>query len=372
MSSTTNRKRLVVKVGTAILSQPQGGLNKTFIRSLAEELAGLQKDGHQVLLITSGAIGAGMDRFGWKKRPTLLRDKQAAAAVGQVALMEAYEEAFGRHGVTVGQMLLTLADLEDRARYLNARNTLAALLERGVVPIINENDTVATEEIQFGDNDTLASLIAVKTEAKCLIILTDVDGLLTGEKLEGNILPEVFQITADIEALVRGGTGSTKSVGGMLSKIQAARLAMASGVETWIASGRRPGILRDIAAGRGTGTRFHPQEERLNARRRWIAFGRKPRGALVLDDGAVKAIVQDKRSLLPSGIFRVEGAFKAGDTVKLLNAAGVELARGLIGYPSADMDKIRGRKTTEIESILHRPAPPEVIHRNNLVVLTRS
>ncbi len=362
-------KRLVVKVGTAVLSRPEGGLNRARIRSLAEELAALKKQGHAVLLVSSGAIGAGMDRFGWKTRPTALADKQAAAAVGQVALMEAYEEAFAPHGIPVAQMLLSRTDLEDRERYLNARNTLSALLERDVLPVINENDTVATEEIRFGDNDALAALVAVKMSAQKLFLLTDVDGLLTGTGADARLLPEVFRITPDIEALAGGGPGSRKSVGGMKSKLQAARLAMASGVEVWIASGKRAGAVRDILEGRGVGTRFQAQSGGLSARRRWIAFGRRVRGALVLDAGAVAAIVQGKRSLLPSGVVRVEGSFEAGDTVRLLSPAGAEVGRGLASHSSGDMNKIRGRKTADLEKVLGQPGPAEAVHRDNLVVL---
>ncbi len=362
-------KRIVVKVGTAILSRSEGGLHLGRIQELARELADLSKKGYAPILVTSGAIGAGMDAFGWTVRPTLLKDKQAAAAVGQVALMEAYKGAFAPVGVTIAQILLTRADLDDRERYLNIRNTLNALLERNVLPILNENDTVATQEIKFGDNDTLSALVAAKVDADHLFILTDVDGLLTSTGADGRLLPEVFQVTPDIEALVQAGTGSAKSVGGMASKLSAARLAMASGVEVWITSGRKPGIVRDILEGKGVGTRFVASPEALSARKRWIAFGRKVRGALHLDEGAVRALTENKRSLLPSGIKRVEGAFNAGDTVKVVTPDGRELARGLTVFDASDLKKIQGRRSAEIEPLLGRPAPAEVIHRNNLVLL---
>ena len=362
-------KRIVIKVGTAILSRPEGGLNFARIKELAQELSGLAEKGYAPLLVTSGAIGAGMDAFGWKIRPTALKDKQAAAAVGQVALMEAYKGAFAPMGVTIAQILLTRSDLDDRDRYLNIRNTLTALLERGVVPVINENDTVATQEIKFGDNDTLSALVAAKMDAAQLFILTDVDGLLTSTGADGRLLPEVFQVTPDIEALVQAGTGSAKSVGGMSSKLSAARLAMASGVEVWIASGRKPGIVKDILDGKGIGTRFVPSAEALSARKRWIAFGRKVRGSLHVDEGAVRALTENKRSLLPSGIKKVEGAFNAGDTVKVITPDGVELARGLTAFDAPDLKKIQGRRSTDIEALLGRAAPAEVIHRNNLVLL---
>jgi glutamate 5-kinase len=341
-------KRIVIKVGTAILSRPEGGLNLSRIKDLARELSALAEKGYAPILVTSGAIGAGMDAFGWKERPTLLKDKQAAAAVGQVALMEAYKGAFAPLGKTIAQVLLTRSDLDDRERYLNIRNTLNALLDRGVIPIINENDTVATQEIKFGDNDTLSSLVAAKVDATHLFLLTDVDGLLTSTGEDGRLLPEVFQVTPDIEALVQAGTGSTKSVGGMASKLTAARLAMASGVEVWIAV---------------------PNAEALSARKRWIAFGRKVQGAVHVDEGAVRALTENKRSLLPSGIRRVEGTFNAGDTIKVVTPENHELARGLTVFSSQDLKKIQGRRSTEIESILTHPAPAEVIHRNNLVLL---
>ncbi len=363
-------KRIVVKVGTAVISRAEGGLNTPRLRQLAEELAGLQKKGFAPLLVTSGAIGAGMDAFGWKTRPTVLRDKQAAAAVGQVALMEAYKAAFAAQGVTVAQVLLTRTDMEERDRYLNIRNTLHALLERGVLPVINENDTVSTDEIKFGDNDTLSALVATKMESTHLFLLTDVEGLLTGTGADGRLLPEVFQITPDIEALVQAGAGSAKSAGGMASKLSAARLAMASGVEVWIASGRRPGVVRDILEGKGRGTRFVPTEETLSARKRWIAFGRRTKGALHLDDGAVRAITEGKKSLLPSGLAKVDGLFHAGDTVKVLDARGREIARGLTAHGSLDLQKIKGRRSSEVEALLGHPAPAEVIHRDNLVVLS--
>jgi glutamate 5-kinase len=361
--------KIVVKIGTASISRPEGGLDEARLRGLAKELGALSKGGKQVVLVTSGAIGAGMDVFGWEKRPTALKDKQAAAAVGQVALMEAYKRAFGAEGVTVGQVLLTRADLEDRERYINARNTLDALLSRGVLPILNENDTVATEEIQFGDNDSLSALIAAKTSADKLFLLTDVDGLLTEPGAAGKLLPEVFQITPDIEALVQAGAGSKKSVGGMATKISAARMAIASGVEVWIASGKRAGVVTEILEGRGVGTRFQPQADGLAPRQRWIA-GLRPKGVLHLDAGAVNALVAGKKSLLPSGITRVEGSFAPGDAVRVVDPSGREVARGLSAYASADVQKIKGRKTSELPGLLNREHPPqEVLHRNNLAVL---
>lgn len=362
--------KIVVKIGTASISRPEGGLDDRRLAALAAELAALHKSGRRVILVTSGAIGAGMDVFGWDKRPTALKDKQAAAAVGQVALMEAYKRAFSAEKVTVAQVLLTRSDLEDRARYLNIRQTLDALLGHGVLPILNENDTVATDEIQFGDNDTLSALIAAKASADKLFLLTDVDGLMTNPT-DGELLPEVFQITPDIEALVRAGTGSKKSVGGMATKVAAARLAMASGVETWIASGKQSGVVTEILDGHGVGTRFQAQAGALSARRRWIA-SLKPKGSLHVDAGAVTALVTGKKSLLPSGIVKVEGHFAAGDAVRVVGPDGREAARGLTAYAAADLHKIKGRKTADLSSILDRAAgaaPAEALHRNNMAVL---
>jgi glutamate 5-kinase len=361
--------KIVVKIGTASISRPQGGLDEARMRELARELGALHRSGRRVVLVTSGAIGAGMDVFGWDKRPTALKDKQAAAAVGQVALMEAYKKAFAAEGVTVGQVLLTRADLEDRDRYINARNTLDALLSRQVLPILNENDTVATEEIQFGDNDNLSALIAAKTSADKLFLLTDVDGLLTEPGARGKLLPEVFQITPDVEALVQAGAGSKKSVGGMATKIAAARLAMASGVEVWIASGKRPGVVTEILEGRGVGTRFEPQADALSERQRWIV-ARKAKGTLFVDAGAVTALVKGKKSLLPSGVVKVEGSFSAGDAVRVAGPDGREVARGLSAYSSDELKKIKGRRTTDLSALLGRPSPAaEALHRNNLAVL---
>jgi glutamate 5-kinase len=309
-----------------------------------------------------------MDAFGWNKRPEVLRDKQAAAAVGQVALMGAYKKAFAESGVTVAQMLITRTDLEELDRYLNARNTLTVLLSHQVIPIINENDTVATEEIRFGENDILAALIASKMGADKLFLLTDVEGLKTSPDADGKLLPEVFQITPEIESLVKKGAGSKKSVGGMESKIQAARLAMAGGVEVWIASGARAGILTEILEGRGVGTRFRAKSGGLSARKRWLA-GRNAKGTLSLDEGAVRAIVQGKKSLLPSGIVNVEGQFKVGDAVCLAGPDGREVARGLSAYSSEELALIRGKKTAELSALLHRTAPAEAVHRDNLVVI---
>lgn len=366
---TRTAKNLVVKIGTASLSLAQGGLDEVRIRSLAEELCDLQKQGWSVVLVTSGAIGAGMDVFGWRQRPNQLKDKQAAAAVGQVVLMEAYKTAFGRRGVPIGQMLLTRSDLEDRERYRNAQHTLSALLNLGVVPIINENDTIATDEIQFGDNDQLAALVAVKTNAKKLFLLTDVPGLLTSTGPEGKLLPEVFRITPEIEALARSGKGSEKSVGGMASKLSAAKLAMASGVEVWMAEGRRPGIIRDLLSGQGQGTRFQPLDQRLSDRQRWLAFGRRVKGTLSLDRGAVEALRLGHKSLLPSGVKKIQGSFSAGDTLRLLDDNRQEFARGLSAFSSIELRKIMGCYSQDIASRIGRPAPAEVIHRDHMVLL---
>ncbi len=363
-------EKLVIKIGTASISRPEGGLDDVRLQALAGELGALKRSGRRILLVTSGAIGAGMDAFGWTERPTALRDKQAAAAVGQPVLMDAYKRAFAAEKIVVAQVLLTRSDLEDRDRYLNTRNTLDALLSHGVLPILNENDTVATEEIQFGENDTLAALVASKISADKLFLLTDVEGLKTSLDDDGRLLPEVFQITPDIEALVQAGPGSKKSTGGMATKVSAARLAMASGVEVWIASGRRTGVVTEILEGRGVGTRFQPQAEALNARRRWIA-ARRPKGAVHVDAGAVSALVSGKKSLLPSGIVRVEGTFSPGDAVRVVGPDGREIARGLSAYGSGDVQKIKGRKTSELAVLLNLPdSPPEVLHRNNLAMLS--
>jgi len=363
--------RIVIKVGTNILSRADGLLDVAFISRLAERAAEVLAAGHEVVVVSSGAIGAGCGRLGLTERPKALAMKQAVAAVGQVALMERYEEAFGKHRIVIAQVLLSREDLGDRARYLNARNTLNTLLDLNIVPIVNENDTVATDEIQFGDNDTLAALIAAKLEADRLIILTDVDGVFSGDpKKRGcELISRIEKITPAFERSICGESGSAFATGGMKAKIQAAKIALASGVTVHIANGRTPGVVRDILAGKEAGTCFLPGERVLEARKRWIGFSARVKGTLVVDDGARAALTEKHRSLLPSGITGVSGSFAGGDIVSIRTAGGEEIARGMAEFSSAEVSRIRGEKSARVRDLLGRECAAEVVHRNNLVIL---
>jgi glutamate 5-kinase len=364
-------RRLVVKVGTGLITRPGLGPDPERIAALAAELASV-REGRELVLVTSGAIATGMARLTLPERPRTIPEKQAAAAVGQSALMWHYEQAFKRHGVPVGQVLLTAHDISDRARYLNARNTLLALLRFGVLPVVNENDTVAVEEIKVGDNDNLSALVASLIDADLLVLLTDVDGLYTSDPARDPAavkLDTVDAITAEIERLVWRGTGAG-SVGGMATKLQAAQKAAAAGVPMVIASGRTQGVLARILKGEAAGTYFAPKADRLGARKRWIAFAVPPHGRLAVDAGARAALTQHGKSLLPSGIAKVEGDFAAGEVVGLVSDGDDrEFARGLVNFDADELRKIQGAKTREIEPRLGYKSFDEVIHRDNLVLL---
>src|SRR5213083_2732783 len=312
-----------------------------------------------------------MARLALPVRPRSIPEKQAAAAVGQSALMWHYEAAFKRHGIAVGQVLLTAEDIADRARYLNARNTLQALLRFGVLPVVNENDTVAVEEIKVGDNDTLSALVASLIDADLLVLLTDVEGLYTGDPATdpaARVIDTVESVTDDVTRLVYNGTGAG-AVGGMATKLQAAQKAAAAGVPMVIASGRKQGVLARILKGEPVGTYFAPKADRLGARKRWIAFAVPPQGRLTVDAGALAALTQRGKSLLPSGIVEIQGDFASGEVVALLGGAGGrEFARGVVNFDAAELRKIRGAKTQEIEQRLGYKSFDEVIHRDNLVI----
>ena len=369
----TRVRRLVVKVGSGLITAREAGLDPGRIGALADELAAVRQHGTEVALVSSGAVVAGMARLRLQVRPRSIPEKQAAAAVGQSALMEHYETAFARHGVTVAQILLTQADVSARARYLNARNTLTTLLGYGVVPIINENDTVAVEEIKFGDNDNLSALVAQLIDADLLVLLTDVDGLYTGDPSrdpQARKLDTVEAVTPEIERLVWSDADRV-AVGGMATKLQAAQKAAASGVPMVIASGREPGTLARVLRGEPVGTYFPPPGDRLTARKRWIAFAVPPQGRLLVDAGARQALIERGKSLLPSGVVDIEGDFDAGEVVALCAADGdgKEFARGLVNFDAQELRMIRRAKTTEIESLLGYKSFDEVVHRDNLVVL---
>jgi len=364
-------KRLVVKVGSGLITAPGQGPDSRRIAALAADLAAVIGERREVALVSSGAIVTGMARLGLETRPRSIPEKQAAAAVGQSALMWHYEQAFKKHELMVGQVLLTGQDISDRGRYLNARNTLLALLDFDVVPVVNENDTVAVDEIKVGDNDNLAALVAHLIDADLLILLTDVDGLYTGDPRRdpsARRVDTVAAITGDIQRLVYDEAGEV-SVGGMSTKLEAAQKAGASGIPMIIASGREPGVVTRLLKGEDLGTYFQPRDDRLAARKRWIAFAVPPQGRLTVDAGAKKALTERGKSLLPSGLVEVAGDFQAGEVVALLEAAGGEFARGLVNYDAAELRKIRGAKTGDIERALGYKGIGEVIHRDNLVVL---
>jgi glutamate 5-kinase len=363
-------RRVVVKVGSALITTPGQGPAGPAIARLASDMAALVKDQREAALVSSGAIATGMARLGLSARPRSIPDKQAAAAVGQSTLMWHYEQAFGKHGIQVGQVLLTGQDISDRGRYLNARNTLLALLRFGVLPVVNENDTVAVDEIKVGDNDNLAAHVAHLIDADLLVLLTDVDGLYTGDPRRdptARRLETVESVTDDLQQLVFAAV-SRVSVGGMSTKLQAAQKANASGIPMVIARGSEPDVLQRILRGENLGTYFEPRQDRLTARKLWIAFAVPPQGRLLVDAGARKALTERGKSLLPSGLTEVEGEFRAGAVVTLAED-GQEFARGLVNYDAQELRKIRGAKTREIERALGYKGFDEVIHRDNLVVL---
>jgi glutamate 5-kinase len=364
-------RRLVVKVGSGLITTPRVGIEQKRIDALAADIATARR-AREVVLVTSGAIATGMARLALAERPRTIPEKQAAAAVGQSALMWHYDAAFKRHDVTVGQVLLTAQDISDRARYLNARNTLRTLLELSVLPIVNENDTVAVEEIKVGDNDNLSALVASLIDADLLVLLTDVDGLYTADPAvtaDARKLDTVDAVTDDVLRFVWNRAGGA-SVGGMATKLEAAQKAAASGIPMVIASGREEGVLTRLLAGEAVGTYFTPKADRLTARKWWIAFAVPPQGRLIVDTGALRALRDEGRSLLPSGIVDVGGDFAAGEVVAVVaQADGREIGRGLVNFDAAELRKIRGAKTRQIEERLGYRGVDEVIHRDNLVIL---
>jgi glutamate 5-kinase len=363
-------RRIVLKVGSRLVASKDIGLHTERIEQLAGELAGLKTAGKEIVMVSSGAIICGIEKLGLRTYPKSLPMKQAAAAVGQSRLMWAYEKAFEKEGVKVAQILLTRDDLTNRARFLNSRHTLTALLEFGVVPIINENDTVAVEEIKFGDNDNLAGMVAHLVDADMLVILSDVDGLYSSDPRRNpsaELISVVPEVTVEVERLA-GGTVSFEGTGGMRTKVMAAKQAASYGVATIIMSGERLEHLSAVFEGKDIGTLFLPKEQQLTSRKHWIAHTSKPKGTIVLDDGAVEALVRRGKSLLPSGITAVHGAFEAGDNVACLDRNGREIAKGLVNYSSQAIAKIMGLKTTEIQQTLGYKDYDEVIHRDNLVV----
>jgi glutamate 5-kinase len=359
-------KRVVVKVGSGVLADREGGLDGAAVRRLAGELADARKAGREVVLVSSGAILAGRERLRLPRRPDT-RLKQAAAAVGQSRLMRAWEAAFARHDLVAAQILLTADDLRERARYLNARGTLQTLLRLGAVPVVNENDTVAVDEIKFGDNDGLSALVAGLCDAGLLVLLTDQDGLYEDDPRRRPDARLVSRVGPD-EPLPRAGRAGRWGTGGMESKVRAARQAASAGIAAVVANGTKSGVLAGILNAREAGTFFPPAPRAAGPRRRWLAFATRPKGRLTVDAGAREALSARGRSLLPSGVRAVSGAFAAGDVVGL-EEGGVEFARGIVNFGARDLERIKGMKTSELEAALGRKAAGEVVHRDNLAVL---
>lgn len=363
-------KRVVVKVGTSTLAHGTGKLNLNRMEQLVRELVDLQNQGREVVLVTSGAVGIGLGRLGLLKRPVSIIDRQAVAAVGQGLLMQVYEKLFAEYGQIVAQVLLTRSDISDRKRYLNARNTILTLLKYRVVPIINENDTVATEELKIGENDSLSALVAGLIEADLLILLSDIDGLYSADPKtdsSATLIPLVRELNSEIMAMA-GGAGSNLGTGGMITKLEAAKMATAAGTTMVLMNGRDPAKIQAIFNGAPEGTVFLSNQQPVNSRKRWIAYGPLVNGELIVDDGAERALLKKGTSLLPSGIVDVSGDFEEGDLIKISTINREELGRGLTNYGKDQLLKIKGRKSSEIEKILGFKAADEVVHRDNLVI----
>ena len=369
-SCVRDARRIVVKVGSALVTDDGRGLDPAAIDRWGAQLAALRAAGKEVVMVSSGAIAEGVKRLGWAQRPRAIHDLQAAAAVGQMGLAQVYESCFRAHGLQTAQVLLTHEDLADRRRYLNARSTLLTLLRWSVVPVINENDTVTTDEIKVGDNDTLGALVANLIEADALVILTDQPGLFTADPRRdpgARLLPRVVAGDPALESMA-GGAGSSIGRGGMITKVIAARRAAQSGASTVVCSGREPDALIRLARGEPLGTEFVAQTPRLAARKQWLAGQVQLRGAVSVDAGAVRALRDDGKSLLPIGVLEVSGEFERGELVAVLGPDGAELARGLINYGAADARRIARRPSADIEGLLGFVEEPELIHRDNLVL----
>lgn len=367
LSST---KRLVAKVGSALVTNGGAGIDRTAITRWASDVAALRASGVQVIFVSSGAVAEGMARLGWSERPKAMSELQAAAAVGQMGLVNVYEQAFAAHGLQTAQVLLTHEDLADRKRYLNARSTLLALLKHNVIPIINENDTVTTDEIRFGDNDTLGALVANLVDAQTLVLLTDQRGLFTADPRRDATAAFISEGRADdaqYEAMA-GGVGTGISRGGMLTKILAARRAANTGIHTVIASGHEQNVLQRVLSGESLGTLLYAPEASLGKRKSWLADHLQLRGKVTLDAGATKALLHGGRSLLPIGVIAVTGEFERGEVIGCIDESGRELARGLTNYSSSEALRIMRKPSSEIESVLGYADEDELIHRDNLVV----
>jgi len=358
-------KRIVIKVGTAVLTGKNGLLDEAVFESLAEQVSKLMDDGIEAVIVTSGAIGAGMGLLSIKKRPAGLADLQSLASIGQTKLMDTYNKYFSKENKLTGQILLTQDDFNDRKRFLNIRNTIDTLLKRKVVPLVNENDTISTEEIKCGDNDRLSSLVAGLILADTLIILSNVDGLLDKD---GNVVPEVGCVDESVKRLIRN-KASEQGKGGMYTKIKAAELAMSSGIMCYIANGKTKDVVINLLKSKGLCTCFRPGKQKISGKKRWICSSSRIKGKIIIDNGAIHAIAEKDRSLLPAGIIEVKGDFKKGDIIGISGPNGIEVARGIINYSSTDLQKIVGMKTQDISRIIGKTDKYEAVHKDNLVVI---
>lgn len=364
-------RRIVVKVGTSTLTHPTGKLNFFRIEKLVREISDLKNQGKEILLVTSAAIGAGMDRMGLKERPDTIPEKQALAAIGQGILMHTYEKFFNEYGQVAAQVLLTRENSVKHKQYMNSRNALLTLLAMHVVPVINENDAVAVDELKIGDNDTLSAIVATLVDADLLIILSDIEGLYTAnpkQNPEAKLLREVMEITPDIETIA-GGAGSKFGTGGMYTKIQAAKIAVSAGVAMVIASGAKDGVLREVLAGKAVGTLFAAKEAHLKLKKSWLAFGARIAGDLHVDRGCEAALRYEGSSLLAVGITAADGNFHAGDTLRILSERGREIARGMVNFDHQDIARIMGKTTQEMKVLLGDDAASEVVHRDNMILM---
>jgi glutamate 5-kinase len=372
MEANPSNSLVVVKIGTSSLTDTQGvGLRLAILGPLVEVLTQLRKQGYRIVLVSSGAVGVGCTVLGLHQRPSAIAEKQAVAAVGQGRLMRLYDDLFSALNQPVAQVLLTRSDMVDRVRYVNARHTLEQLLEMGVIPIVNENDTVAVEELRFGDNDSLSALVASMIQAQWLIMLTDVDRLYSSDPNRDPLAQPIERVPRGVPLLVEAGSDGKSGwgTGGMATKLGAAQIATAAGVTVVITNSKTPDTLPKILAGEAIGTRFDPEPEPARARKRWIAYGLISEGTLVLDEGAVRAVCEQGRSLLPAGILEVRGHFEVGSAVNLCNHEGLDLARGLVNYSSQEIEQLKGKNTAEIEVTIGYQGSDTVVHRDNLALL---
>jgi glutamate 5-kinase len=368
--SRVSSNRVVVKIGTSLLADKASGIHIARIEDLAKSVARLRAAGKEIAIVSSGAIGAGVAALELTKRPRTIPEKQAVAAIGQPLLMEAYERAFRAVGLHIAQILLTKDDFVTRTRFVNAKNTFSVLFEKGVVPIINENDTVAVEEIKLGDNDNLAAMVAHLVEADVLILLTNIDGLFSANPAtepHATLIPVVKNITPEIEKLAKK-SGTDLGTGGMYTKLQAAKRCISAGIAMIITNGTHPNVIEKVFTGNFTGTTFLPKKSKLNVRKKWIGYVAQPKGFVIVDNGAADALLTGKKSLLPSGIIEVRGDFEENDTIAVKNQKGTEIARGATRFSSRDLERIKGKKSAGIRQLLNRDTKVEVIHKDHLVI----